>query len=387
MLHLPLTRDEHRALLAVLHASHEMRLEVRVCNVHEKPVSSISFPSNHVLEGSIQVDTTADVSRSLDLTLLDPRHRLAFTANHPGQGALYADNFIDIRYGVGVGDSWVDIPVFFGPLTLFEHTGEQVRIEAQGKEILAMGPVVKGFTLRRGRPIDEALKEVLRRGAGEARFQVPNLPHKLHRDKVVKPEDTAWGVAHHLMGLTGQYPHQLYFDARGRCVVRRLRKHRVHTFTESTLLSKPTLSYDVTQFRNYVRVNGGKAKGAKHAVHGIAALNPNHPLSAQSLARNGVPRYLADAPVEADNLKTTHDCETRAQHILDNASRAGISASFDALPMPMLEEGDHIGVETAEGRVEFELKQFSIPLSAGDSMSVGVNRHIRPRRRKRRHHH
>lgn len=77
-----------------------MRVEIQVLNRDEEVIRSLTVPASKILDGEVQIDATADVTRSLNLTLHDPNHRLHFDAESPADGALFADRFIRVYYQV-----------------------------------------------------------------------------------------------------------------------------------------------------------------------------------------------------------------------------------------------------------------------------------------------
>src|SRR5690606_33235533 len=99
MLTLGLTSNERRAFEEALRSSHTRKIEVEVLNLDGKRLSTIS---SQLLDGQVNVDLDADVSRSLTLSFLDPAHALNFDTDSPDDGAVYADRMLRVRYGVHV---------------------------------------------------------------------------------------------------------------------------------------------------------------------------------------------------------------------------------------------------------------------------------------------
>src|SRR5688500_18157631 len=134
MIDLGLTRAEYRSYVDALRDNHRIRLDVQLLDQDEEPIDNLQAPISRVLEGEIQFDTSADVTRSLSMTILDENRQLKFEPNSPAHGVLYADRFLAVRYEVYVGDleDWISCPVFWGPLSGFSRSGPQVTIEAQG---------------------------------------------------------------------------------------------------------------------------------------------------------------------------------------------------------------------------------------------------------------
>lgn len=421
MLHLPIHTRLREALWDTLLDSHRIRTKIHIHDSDEKRVSSFDFDhGSRLVSGAVQVDSTADVTRSLSLETLDPKHRLIFTPNSPAHGAIFSGYFLSAEYSVYVppfnlfprsdlypapdlypgdptpGDAgiWVDIPVFWGPLTKFSSAGALVTLEAQGKEALALAPnyANQGYTLHHHDHTDDAIKQVLRR-IGERRFDIPDLPWRLKHNRGVHPTSEPWKVVKGgeedsngkpiagLIERTGKHPHHIYYDAAGQVRVKPLNKEPVFTFDSSTMHTLPELTYDALDFANTIVVRGGKPHGkGKKRAYARVTLPAHHPLSPQAMARNGEPRYITKF-VDAPNLKTDRDCRQRGHHLLQHHSEIGVEASFDCLPIPMFEELDEVKIETDLFAIRFPLKQFTIPLTADQPMTIGETKRVRTHRR------
>lgn len=401
MLDLHLAQPDAEAYFETLRSSHRMRIVVEILDRDEQPIRSLNVAAARVLSGSVQVDNDADITRSLALEFLDPDHQLTFDGSSPLQGALFADNFVAVSRGALVpGVGWVDAPVFCGPVTKMGRDGVRVTIEAQGKETLALDPhfAYQGFTLPKGLRVDDAIRDVLGR-IGESRFLLPDLPARLPSARAVEPEDEPWDVVKFgwqatevrrsgkgkkrrvqrvevdyrgLIALAGTY--DLFYNGRGELVAKPRSRNPVVAMSDEThILTRPSVDYDGLTFRNAVVVTGGSyTQGGRTLVPRAASyLKPSHPLSAQSLARNGRPRWLVDF-VEVESAKTNLECAVRADQILSESSQmGGFDLAFSCLPVPVLEEGDTVRVATRDFTLDFRLRRFSIPLTADAAMSVG----------------
>jgi hypothetical protein len=408
MIDLGLDADERTAFHAQLRRSHRIRVRVAILNRAEEPISDLDA---EVVAGAVQVDSTADVTRSLELTLLDPRRSLRFDPASPSDLALYADNFLAVERGVYVEalGRWIDVPVFWGPVTQFVRKGAEVKLEGSGKETLMLDPhlATQGYQLRKGARLDAAVRQVAGR-VGETRYNLPDLPQRLSRTRIVEPESEPWKVlrggdsAEHYQqkrrkkkrggkggkgGAEAKPPGGLvaaeqdfdcFYDGRGRLTVRRVNRNSIFTFAEDLLTDEPEITYDVGEFRNYVKVDGGRAKGSKKAAQAAAQLPASNPMSPAALGRNGRPRYMT-MPVDADSAKTNAACRRRAALELGRVAQQGVSGSFPSLPVPHLEENDSITLRTAEETITFTLRAFTIPLTDDAAMSVGALTRIRAR--------
>jgi hypothetical protein len=227
--------------------------------------------------------------------------------------------------------------------------------------------------------------------AGEQYFRLPHVGLRLNKTVNVGPQDELWKVVvggrqdangaaiPSLMRRAGH--RHAFYNGAGELVVRRRSRTPSHTFREGVNTGEVQLTYDALAFINRVVVTGSKPKGARRRVRGVASLPASHPLSAQALRRGGVPRHLT-AWIDAPGLKTDRACLARAREELRERSTQGLAATFEALPVPHLEELERVVLVTADGaRVEFNLRQWTLPLTAGGGlMAVGFQKQVRPRR-------
>jgi hypothetical protein len=230
---LDLTYSERRAYEIALTQSHPMRVIVRILDQDEKEVGSLTAPESDILDGSVAVDVGADVTRQLQLSILDERGKLLWDRHNPSDTALYLDKFIAVERGDWVEElnRWVDVPVFWGPLTLFEREHPIVRIEALGKEVLLQPPHApfKTLTIKKGTKITDAIKKMAR-PMGERRFDLPDLDdRKLKEELSVGRHANVWQRA---TKLAKSIDRQLFYDGRGRLRMRRHPEESVFTFKQ-----------------------------------------------------------------------------------------------------------------------------------------------------------
>lgn len=414
MINLGLSAADKRAYHRALRSSHRIRVRARIHNRDEKIIHTFR---GSILSGSVQVDATQSPAstwvfargedrgsgpvRTLDITILLPRKDQAWLPDAPGSESAFADNFISVLYGVWVEDlsggaDWVDVPVFWGPITGLSRDGDQVNIRGEGKEVLAMDPVLlwTPLTLRKGSKRTVAIRRVL--GAvGEKRFSIPRFNQRLKNTWSLHRHKQAWFVAS-TIAKWGDW--QLYYDGRGRVRARRYPQNRVWLFKSGdngTLLSKPNITYDVSATRNLVELMGtvprGKDKTRKVRV--VARPGGHHPLSPWKLRRNGVMRHMVHSEDDVESQNKA-EMQRRANRLLADLVDVQNQVQFDTLVIPHLEEGDRVGVlvggntyatgpaRELEGvHIEFRLQKFTIPLTAGESMSIGLNRRVSWKRR------
>jgi len=355
---------------------------VTVLDRNEKPLGT-TIP---ILSGSVTVDANADVSRSAELVAVDPRRVLGFDAGSPGDGALYADRMIQIDYGVADGSRvlhWT--PIFRGPVVRFDRSHPEVHIAAQGKESLGIAPnlpLFKGqaLNLAKGTRVDVALRRIAAAmGEGSRTIAIPEISRRIKERISLGRTKEPWKAIEKIAHDHGGY--QAFYDGAGVLRVRQTPPRPVWKF-DAEILTFPAITYDLGgDFRNVVRVVG-KPKSGKKAKPPTwtAEPPPGDPLSPRSLARNGVPRCIA----EYIEVEDSEDPEVKrvAETMLARRMRESVSVTFDALTVPGLEEADPVEVVLPGERssVAFVATTFSIALGT-DQMSLGQTRTVHVKKR------
>jgi len=341
----------------------------------------VSDLSDRLISGQVNVDYTADVTRNCTIQLMDPNRTLSFETDSADEGAIYMDRMIRVIYSVKVPqmNAWVDIPIFCGPVVSMDRDDDVINVEAQGKETLAKGAAWRTFTRKKNTNKVNVIRDILKELSGENKFDLVETTSKLPKDYSLGRESIPWDAA---KSLASGLSRQLFYDGRGYCKLRSLPGTPVFTFKSGdggTVLSAPQISYDSTEAKNIVLVKGGVPKGAKTALSVYVAAPSSHPLSPQKLGRNGVPRYLLEV-IEDDAIRTKTEAEEKAGAVLNDKLLQTVDVSFDAMPIPHLEPGDMVRIQTEEYATTFRMREFSIPLVAGDSMSVGYQKRMAVRK-------
>lgn len=355
---------------ALLADRREIRIAVDVLDAEETPRGSLTSPESRLVSGAINVDAAASPTRTCDLTLVDPQRTLRFEPANPAEGALYADSMISVTYGLRLADrSWVDVPVFRGPITKFARTGPDVTLAAAGKESLMLAPAT---AYKPPHQVDQHTETVeaidrLARFFGERRLDLARIspPHHTTDKMSVAPKAEPWPV---LQRLAHEATRQLYYTGAGVLRLRELPTKPVFTFGEDLITSEPALEWDMSDVRNLVSVSGDKGKPQ------VARPPATHPLSPDALGRNGTPRYLAewlDAGKQGPG-----DRQRMADKGLELRLRETLTVSFSAVPVPHLEEGDPVRIEWGDLVADFPMSKFTIPLTT-DAMSVGTMSKVR----------
>lgn len=378
MLKMGMTPDELRQYEARLAAPHGVTVELLVLDTDGKLKASIRPTAN---TAQVDLDISREVTRSATLTFNDPNRSLQFDSDSPNDSALYFDRMIQIRHVVDVpamGRS-LSCPVFTGPLVKFDRTGDEVSIEAQGKESLARrgGPAL---TIKRGHNAVEAIRTIMTDRVGETRFGFPSMRNRLPADVHVTWEEVKWPwpVCKRIARSLNLH---LYYDGAGVCRLRELPQAPAFTFKSGdggTVTSQVQVSHDLSTVRNRVHVVGSKPAHQDDAV-----LDVSNPLSPYRLRINGVQRYFTEE-VSAPNIRSKAAAAARAKVLLQHYERMQFGTTFNAVPIPHLDERDLIRIDTDEHRGVDRLQQFSLALTGGD-MTVGFNDMVALPRRRNRH--
>lgn len=328
-----------------------------------------------VIDGQVTVDALADITRSASVSLFDPDHLLALDSDAPVDGALYLDRMISLSYEVTwyredeVEPRTVLCPIFTGPINQLSRDDATVNLDALGKEVLAKRPAWRTMNYQPGN-LRTALVRSLLAHTGETKFSIEPWTLKSANVVGVTFETDVWSLAKKMAG-----DRMLYYDGAGTLVMRKALTSTVFTFRDGqggSLLTKPQITYSTDNLRNIIRVKGGIPKGAKYPVQYTAYAPAGHPLSAQSLGRNGYARHLVEI-IEDQDLMTKAACKERADTALASALKTDTAVKFDGIPIPFLEYGDNIGVQSVSGSAISRLDAFTLPLTAGASMAYGYN--------------
>ncbi len=398
MLPLGLTRPELRAFHRALTDHHSIRVRVYVLNMEHEVVGRLT---EEILDGQVNVDTNADAAtRSATISFLDRRRTLDFDSDSPANGALFANRMLRIIYGVRVPElgEWINVPIFTGPITKLDREDDVVNVEAQGKETLALAAAWRPMQIRKHVRKVDAIERILRERVGETRFDLADLGARLPNRVSLGRESQPWAAA---QKIARSLDRQLFYDGRG---VVRLRRHPgrpAFRFTDGpggSLLTTPQVAFSVDEVINAVWVKGGVPKSKKkddtpaqddqkkdreRGVRYFETAPRSHPLSPWRLGMNGEPRYLLEV-LENDAIRSEKEAREAARSLLRRRLRQLVEVSFDALPVPHLEPGDLIRVDSELFAMTVPVRQFSIPLRHDQPQSMGYLRRPDLRRGRRR---
>lgn len=394
MIPLGLTATEqaefHKVIKGLVADAIEVDIRVHLLDMEERFVADLS---SWLLGGQVVVNADEDVTRSLQVTLLDPDGRASIDASSPGTGT-HLNRMITVSYGVwvdaiGKRGEWVRVPVFRGPLSKVTRDGEVLEIEALGKEHLLRDDAGWSHVYAKGLTRTGVIRDILIR-SGERRYVVPSWKPKTGKSSIMpkigtvekKPKKgkkaprNRWDRSHPWSWITAiarSMRAQAWFDGSGTFRMRLAPTRPVWWFTPSHLLSRPKVTVDDEETFNHVLVIGAPPDGQKWVVESYGSIPTSHPNSPRNLGRNGVPRYLVDT-IEDGELRTQVDVDAARNRRLAELTVNEFNVEMDCLPIPHLDPGDlcHLGWDEAPGA--FRLGTFTLPLTAGEPMTVGYTR-------------
>jgi hypothetical protein len=359
---------------------HAVHVTVRATDLNGAKIADLDW---RLLDGQVNIDATAAVTRWATLSLLDPNRTMAFDSGSPVDGAMFYDRMVQIFYNVLTPVGWVEVPLFTGPVTKLDRSDDVVNVECQGKERLAMGQVWRPLTYKKNARKVDVIRAILRDRAGETRFTFPESSERLPTDYAIGRMNTPWGVAQTVAkGMGGGL--QLFYDGRGVCRLRPRPQTSVYHFRtgdNQAVTSPPKITYSLEDARNTVWVRGAASTATSGnfgtiKIGAVANAPYSHPLSASKLGRdvNGVrvPRYLVEEYVNP-SIMTQSLAQRFADSILASRLLESVDVAFDSMPIPHLEPEDVCWLATDEFSSAFRFTRGSIPLVARDDshMTVG----------------
>lgn len=370
---------------------HRRDIVVRVLDLDHRYIGTLP----PITDGQRTIDVGGTPTREVSLTVLDPGRTIGWEPDG-------ADDFTYMKRMIQVWDrrlidgvGWVGCPIFTGPIAIggVTRTGSEVGIVAEGKERLAMGNIARSHTWGRKAvavavirellilagehpsrihlpPLRDTLPEALNITRGGAYFGGPFTDAPLSTNRT----QTYWQVAQRLARSMGYF---LYYDGLGHARMRKAPTLPVETLDAGVLMTPPRKGREgLGTMRNRWIVLGPKPKGQKTRVSAEISLPARHDLSAQSLGRNGRPRWLIEQTVESQ-LRSVKKARQMVLAKRDEQMRVTEDLQVETLPIPNFEEWDLVRVidpETGE-RPHLRLKQETLPLVSGNQ-TLGAARRV-----------
>jgi len=321
----------------------------------------------------VQADQEVGCSRTIrGLTIYDPSYAISFDAGSPTEGAVYLDRSIQVVQSISCPFGWFNVPVFTGPVTGFRRNATFVDIDAESNEHFGLGSAWTPFTVS-GSTIGAIIRLLEETGECENYWDIPTTGDKnLPKPVTIGVDTRKWDKIFRLAASLGKYA---FYDAAG--IYRQL----VDSGTvqavfdagdQGLLLEDPFREHSTDRFRNAWRVETAD-KNSK-AIIGKAIVPSTHPLSPQKIGRRGKPLYLAGNENLPD-LRTKAKAEERGEKMLRYAA-ADLQLPISSRLVPHLEPIGVARVQTSEYSADVPIEEFSLPLTGGREMSVGLTRRI-----------
>lgn len=362
-------------LIDLLSSSHDLFIRVRILDMDHNYRDDVS---DMFVEGQVLFDADADITRSLDITLFDPFKAVQLDPSSPSPLGIFIDNMVSVVYVVRNPlrtKTW-EVPCFCGPIDVVDRDGPYLNLKALGKEKMSLVNLWRGKNYRNNQKKTEVIKSILKDLTGEVKLDIPDLSPRLNAELKLNRSDVPWKSAKRLAKTMG---YQLFYDGRGVARMRRIPQTSVLNFQSSDVVTVPKVGYDMQKVINAVEVVGRKPAKAKNPITKTVVADRSHPLSPYSLGRGNpkVPRYLW-MQIQDDNIRTNAEALDVAKRNLRLGLLAGVNVKYDGVPNPLLEELDIAKLSTPEQQSEFVMRQWSLPLVAGDAASYGYIRRIKP---------
>ena len=374
MIPLGLTSAEQAAFHRALVTDHDIDVRVSLLDLEEKWVGTLSG----MLMGGQVVASDGEVSRTCQLSILDPQQETGIDSDRPGQAAGLA-RMISVTYGVWVDelDRWVHVPVFRGPIVKATRDGDMLEVEALGKEHLlrAKSPFTKAYEA--GKRRTSVIVDIAKR-CGERRMHIPAQAAKTSKGSVMIQLDRTSVPWSEMVKAAKSMRMNLYYDGAGMLRLRRLPTRSSWSFREDQLLSEPKVSLDDEDVINTVYVKGSPPEGKKKLIESRGYLPPWHAHSPQKLGRNGANRYLTE-DIEDDEIRTQAEADWARDQRLRELMVESYTVEFDCLPIPHLDRLDVAYLGWDLHPTTFRITSFTLPLKADESMSVGYVKETRRR--------
>lgn len=369
MIKLGLPAEAEEELLRTLASPHIVSCRASIMTLDHEPLGPIS---GRITGGQVNFDANAKITRQLQLSIIDPRKEVDVDYDD-GQPRL--NRMVRVHYGVWVEkviNDWVWIPVFTGPITSTSRGDDGVvAVEASGKESLAQGPTHQPRTFAKGLNRVNVIRVIMSELAGETRFRLPKgWPARTAKGISMSKKSSAWS---HALILSRSMKAQLYYDGWGWLRLRQVPIRPSWTFKDGKggmVVSPPSVTEASDTVINRAVVTGAVPKGKKDPLVGTATLPAWHRYSPQSFKRGGRNKLYVEE-VSDDSLRSQKDVDAAAKRIIDRQRIAQHTVTFTALPMPLLEEGDIIVVDTDGVHVTAPLAQMSLPLGHDGVSSIG----------------
>lgn len=350
----------------ILKSSHKVHAAVHQLDMSMNFVRDIS---DHLIDGSVDIDKSAAITRSAKLVLLDFEKTLHFDAYNPTDGATYFTQLIRVYYGVQrfEGGPIYYVPLMTGPIDDLARDGAVVTLSLTGKEVLAKSGLWTAWVWPAGWAKSHIIQNAMQVHAGENAFDFDYFNNTTVANFPVGAGEDLFEA---LRGLAEDMGAQLFYNGWGNLRLRWESSNPVFTFTDEWVTGIPDITYDTSRIVNAVRYEGYTPPGYTTPLAVTVAAADYHPFSPVRMGRNGVPRYLPDF-VSNSAITTTFEMYIYAYNVLLLGLLQGVNIQFPSLIVPFLEEGDCVMVSGSGYSGKTQMSRMTIPLVGDAEMSVG----------------
>lgn len=379
MYSLGMSASDRDLYLDHLRSSHIVNVRVQVMDLDHQYVDNIS---DAVIDGQVTVDYNGDVAtRSLQMVLMDPTFSLGFDSAQVIDGAWFYDRMIQVSTEVYVPalGRVINCPLFTGPVRKVKRQGSAITVDCDGKDVFTRKSWPQ-IVIKKGTPIVDAIRHVLSE-LGETFFRFEANPTGVTGSKRVidraSLDVTPWGYCR-LMAAEENC--RLFYAADGYAVLRERNDTGTPVFTfrdgdGGSILTRPDTGGDYSNIANVIRAEGMPASGKPDAYEAmVSEASPLHP---SKLLRGGKPMYMGFV-IQRESITSKSRAKSVALSELADRQYAVYDIAFDATPLFPLEEGDVIGVQTADVSMTAPLLRFSFGFSAKAPMPIGYRKLIAP---------
>lgn len=352
----------------LLRSPHQIKIFIHLLDTNGWVLRDIS---DRLIDGQVDMDAAAEITRSADLTLLDLDYSLGLDSPNSMIGGTYINRMVRIYYGVAPlgSDAFMNIPIFTGPIVNLNRAGATVKVQAQGKEVLSSAGIWTGWTWpagwNRSMIVLNALRDVF---VGEPWFNFDYLDACIGSNWSIEIGDSLWAK---LRGLMEDVGYQIFYDGWGYLRARRKPSgYPSFIFTGDWVTNKPEVEYDQENLINFVRVEGGTPEGAATPLVYTVSAPSWHPFSPWAMAIWGKPRILS-VNIQDDSLLNVNDIVTVGNQALNEGLANNVDVSFNSFVVPVFEEYDCYGYNVDGVVGQTNVSKISIPLVGDAEMSMG----------------
>lgn len=375
-LNLGYTAEQKRDYRALCVGHHRRIITMQLLDLNHNYLAQLS---NRFIDGQVDIDADAEVTRKLTTTIFDPKSELGLDNLNVNDGSLYVDRMIRVVYGVASpdGSRLYEVPIFCGPISKLNRKGPFLSVEASGKEYLLYGSMWHKTTYKKGRLRSDVIRDMfLDHGEQPSRFNVPKANYKVAKDLSIGTVVSPWSqieVQAKAMSREG------FYDGRGVGQVRANSSTSQYTFSKFTV--QPEITYNTDVMVNSVIVIGWKPRGRKTPMVRRFVPPSTHPLSPYKLGRivNGKvkPRYYTQE-ISDSGLTSLVQINRVGKKALADGLLKSVEAAFEAPVIPDLEENDTYTLDWEDTTTNAKFRKSSIPLVGPPVASVGYLRRVNP---------